>query len=320
MSLTAEQLAAADAWLTAHAAAAQQIEDKARQAARATWLGFDAWYSAAAVAAIANETANLSFASQDVIVGAAQNFIANVVASLRGTRVTIPRTPALPPVRGESSPLSLVHSRPAETYKRAIATGKTHEEALNLALDRAESLQARDLSLAERAMSQALMEELDIIQFRRVVRPEVSKTGACGLCIAASDRIYDTAVLMPMHERCKCKTMPIVGDQDPGNSLNNLDLADLYDQAGSNRADDLKRTRYAVNEHGELGPVLTKEGDSFRDASRVRLEDDPARAARLLAQTIPVLAQMERDGAARGPLDYQRDLVARLTDIVADAA
>lgn len=319
MPLTEEQLAAASLWLDQHAVAAAAIEANAAAAARATWLNFDGWYSAAAVAAVASEMAQLSTASQDRIVGAAQNFIANVVATLRGTRVTIPRT-TLPPTRGETAPLTLVHSRPAEAYKRAIAEGHSHEEALNIALDRATTLQAGDLSLAERSASQALMDELGIDLFRRVVRPELSKTGACGLCIVASDRIYNTAVMMPMHARCKCKTMPIVDELDPGNSLNGRDLADFYDQAGSNRAADLKRTRYVVNEHGEYGPVLAREGDSFRDSSRVRLEDDPARAARLLAKTVPVLERMENDGAAAGPLEYQRNLVARLTDIVADAA
>ena len=127
----------------------------------------------------------------------------------------------------------------------------------------------------------------------------------------------DTAVLMPMHSNCKCKIMPVVDGVDPGNSLNNLDLGALYEDAGSTRAADLKATRYQVNEHGEYGPVLGRDGDAFRGPRKVRLEDDPARAARLLAKVIPVLDRLENAGGPADALDYQRDLAARLTSIVA---
>lgn len=317
MAATQQQIDTAETWLDQHAAAAAQIEAAAAAAAQATWLGFTAWYSTAAVAAVAAEAARLSTASQQVIVGAAQSYIANVAAALRGTPVTIPRTPDLPPVRGESSPLTLVHTRPAEAFKKAFATGHSYEESVNIALDRAAKLQVDDLSLAERAAAQALLSELGITQFRRVVRPELSKTGTCGLCIAASDQLYDTAVLMPMHSNCKCKIMPVVDGVDPGNSLNNLDLGALYEDAGSTRAADLKATRYQVNEHGEYGPVLGRDGDAFRGPRKVRLEDDPARAARLLAKVIPVLDRLENAGGPADALDYQRDLAARLTSIVA---
>lgn len=315
MPATEAQITAAAAWLEAHAAAAEQIEQAAAQAAKATWLGFEGWYSAAAVAAVAQQMAQQSLAGQDVMIGAAQQYVAGVVAIVQNTPITIPRSTVRPVRNG--APLDRVHSRPAKVYKRAIAVGKTHEEAVALALGRAAQLQVTDLSLAERMAQQNLMRDVGITTFRRVVRPELSETGSCGLCIAASDRIYTTAVLMPMHDRCKCKTMPIVGDVDPGNSLNNLDLNRLYGDAGSTSAKDLKQTRYQVNEHGEYGPSLRRQGDAFRGPAQVPLENDPERAARMLAQTLPVLERMESGNTAAGPLQYQRDLVARLTSIVA---
>ena len=101
-----------------------------------------------------------------------------------------------------------------------------------------------------------------------ILRPELAKTGSCGLCIAASDRVYNKASLMPMHGGCNCDVLPIIGAAggtgDPGNSLNNLDLAAVYAEAGnSSDSWDLKRARFEVNEHGELGPVLTVEGHTF---------------------------------------------------------
>lgn len=321
MPVSDEQLAVAAVWLQQHVAAAQQIEDAAQQAAKSTWATFEGWYTTAAVTAVAAEMAQLSQASQDRVTGTAQSFIANVIAVLRGTRVTIPPT-ILPPVRGENAPLTLVHTRPAEAYRKAFATGATHEEAVDVAVQRAATLQLGDIKLAERATQQATMDALEVTQYRRIVHPELSKTGSCGLCIVAADRIYTVAELMPIHPpTCNCKTMPIVGDNDPGRTMNERDLARFYEDAGGTTARDaLARTRYQVNEHGEYGPVLTKADDAFRGPANVRLEDDPARAARMLAKALPVLDRLEADGGPNEPLQYQRDLVTRLTGITAAAA
>jgi hypothetical protein len=167
--------------------------------------------------------------------------------------------------------------------------------------------------------------ELGVKRYRRVLRPELSVTGSCGLCIAASDRIYRVRELMPIHPpSCKCTTLPIVGDDDPGRSLNRVDLDRLYAEAGSTAAADLRRTRYKVNEHGEFGPVLTRAGDSFRGPGNVPLENDPERAARMLEKILPVLDSLEVRAAAgedvTGPLIYQRELAERLREIVGDDA
>ena len=324
MALTAEQVAAASLWLDQYVNAAEQTKEAAARAAQASWLGFEAWYSATATAALAAEMAQMSQAGQDIVAGSAQQFIANIVAIVRGTRpVTIPR-PRTPVIRN-GAPLPLVHTRPAETYKRAVALGKTHEAALNLAVQRAAQTQLTDLTLAERAAQQSVMEQLGVTTFRRIVRPELSETGSCGLCIAASDRIYTVATLMPIHPpSCKCKTMPIVGDNDPGRSLNKADLKRLYADAGgddgpSTAAKDLRRTRYRVDEHGEFGPYISKAGDNFRGPNKVALEDDPERAAHMLSKAEPVLATLENRARlgedVAGPLAYQRDLVSRLRGI-----
>lgn len=318
MPATAEQLTEVEVWLDQHAAVSEQVKEQVRDTARDAWAAFGAWYSTVAVTALAKEMSDLSTASQDVIAGSAQQFIGNVAAVLRGTKVTIPRT-SLPPVRN-GAPLPLVHTRPAERYRKAVATGWTPEQAEAYATYLAGDLQVQDMSLAERASQQFLMEELGITQFRRIVRPELAKSkSSCGLCIAASSRIYNSATMMPMHDNCNCLTMPIIGDVDPGKDLNNKDLGQLYQDAGSTKAADLKRTRYMLNEHGEYGPVLTREGDSFRGPGSVALENDPKRAARLLGKAAPVLEAMEATETPDGPLSYQRDFVARLQSIT-DAA
>lgn len=319
---TEQQLAEASFWLDRYIATVESVKERAAQAAAVAWEALEpSWYDVIASMALASEMAQMSTAGQDIIAGAAQQFVGNVVALMRGTRVEIPRV-SLPAPRREADP-KLVQYRPAEAYRRAVATGKTHEEALRAAIGRAEAVQLADLSLRERDAQQETMKALGIARFRRIVRPELSETGSCGLCIAASDRVYYVAELMPIHPpSCKCKTMPIVGDEDLGISLNAVDLKQLYADAGSNKGEDLRRTRYKVAQHGEYGPTLVKQGDSFRGPDSVALEDDPARAGRMLAKTLPVLAGLEQRAASgedvAEPLDYQRNLVDRLRRIVGD--
>jgi hypothetical protein len=304
-------------WVAEFSAAAEELKTATATTTQAAWLAFEEWYDPIVVAAMATEMANLSTAAQQAAAGLTAQYATQVVAATAATIVIPqPRSPFMRIRNGVS--LALVHSRPAEAYKKAIATGSTHAEALVKAGIRAAGLALTDLSLQEREVQREILTRAGITQYRRVIRPELSKTGTCGLCIVAADRIYSTGDLMPLHPpSCKCVTMPIIGDNDPGQSLNREDLDQLYADAGSNKADDLRRTRYVVNQHGEHGPVLSKEGDHFRGPDKVALEDDPERAARMLDQVLPVLARLEAAGGPAGPLTYQRKLAARLRRIAA---
>ena len=124
-----------------------------------------------------------------------------------------------------------------------------------------------NMTLAQRAAYTASFEKLQtsagIKGYRRILHPELSKTGACGLCAVASDQIYHVAQLMPLHNLCKCTVLPIIGTADPGSGLNNLTLEQLYGSAGgSTHAFDLKRV-VVVQQHGEYGPVLAIKGQKF---------------------------------------------------------
>lgn len=308
--------AEAAAWVAAYAVQADAVKESTAAVAETAWLGFEEWYNPVLVAAMAREMAGLSTAAQDTVAGLATEFTSQVIASTAAT-IVIPQPRRLRvPIRNDVD-LRLVHHRPAEAYKRAIATGSTHAEALVKAGIRAKGLAFTDLSLQARGAQQAVLDRAGITTFRRVIRPELSKTGTCGMCIVAADQIYSSGDLMPLHPpSCNCAVMPIIGDADPGRQLNREDLDKLYADAGSNRAEDLRRTRYTVNQHGEFGPTLTKSGDNFRGPDKVALEDDPERAARMLAKTLPVLERLEAAGGPAGPLAYQRDLVAKLRRIV----
>jgi hypothetical protein len=315
-------------WLDSYAHTTGTISDAAVAQAATAWARFNRWYDDAAVAALAAQMAELSSTAQQQTSGAAAAYISTVAELLGASSVAgIPRVPFS--VIRNGAPLPLVHTRPAEAYRRAVALGATHQEALEKAGLRARGVMGSDLTLQQRQAEQTMLETSGVTSYRRIVRPELSRTGTCGLCIAAADRVYDTGDLMPIHPpSCKCTVLPIFGDVggagDPGLQLNRQDIGQLYADAGSTRAAELARTRYTINEHGEYGPVLTREGDAFRGRDRVALEDDPLRARRLLKQAAPVLALMrggEWEGTdPAGAMAYSEALVARLEDIVGAAA
>jgi hypothetical protein len=326
---TPEQVAYAALLVQAYAQAQAQAQAQASAAAQAAWLSFTAWYTAGATAELGEEMAQLSEVAQDIVAGIAQQYVMTSVEIATGTQLAQPRTPIRAAVRN-GAPLELVHTRPSRDYKMMVATGKEPGDAHRRAALRAVSVIQGDMRLAARAAAQATLKSLGITQYRRIIHPELSETGTCGLCIAAADRIYKTAELMPIHPPnengnggCKCTVFPIVGEWDPGMTLNDNDLQELYARAGggvdtpSTKASDLSKVRYAVNEHGEFGPVLTKAGDSFRGPDSVALEDDPDRARRLLDKALPTLQLMESEGRPDEVLDYQRSLVDRLTAIAA---
>jgi hypothetical protein len=110
-----------------------------------------------------------------------------------------------------------------------------------------------------------------ITGWRRVVHPELSRSGTCGLCIAASTRIYKTGDLMPLHDNCHCEPVPIVlGKADPGLELDELAFHRLYSTSGGNTAAALKKTRWTVHQNGEIGPVLAPEGAKQRTPRQVQ--------------------------------------------------
>jgi hypothetical protein len=308
-------------WLTRFTVSTERVKTAAESTIRGMWASVDDWYNEPLITSLAAEAAEMSLASQQTVAGATSQYVSMVTGLLSDKVQPIPAL-RLPAVR-RGADLKVVHSRPAEEYRRAIATGRSPNEALSQALGRAGGLAVTDLSLTQRQAQDRMMQALGVTQYRRVVRPELSESGTCGLCIAASDRMYNVGTLLPIHPpHCKCVTMPVVDGVDPGRSLNSEDLKQLYTDAGSTKAEDLKRTRYKVNEHGEFGPIIGRAQDSFRGPRSVALEDDPDRAQRMLDKTLPVLDSLETRAAAgedvTGPLGYQRELVARLRRIVGD--
>jgi hypothetical protein len=169
----------------------------------------------------------------------------------------------------ERLPLTEPFNRVARDYRREIANGKSEDEALAKSIDRATIIVDENLALAEREAERQIIDKASkanpgkILGWRRVIHPEASKTGVCGLCIVAADRTYKVGELKALHARCKCETVPIFKNNDPGLTLNTQDLQAIYAAAGdttSGRA--LKKVRYQIDMNKELGPQLMKAADS----------------------------------------------------------
>lgn len=261
MATTAAQEAAAAYWVQRLSAVSEQQTASARARAIALWSGFTAWYSAEAVRARAGQVAVASLEAQSLTSGVFVEYAAQLYAALFDQRrVSVP-TVRLEPVRGGVD-LALVHARAAKAFRRAAAQGLGVDEALTGALDKAAALIEADIMLAARQAQLDAFADLGVERYRRVLRPELSRSGSCALCAVASTRTYAIADLMPIHEHCKCAVMP-AGRVDPGRVLNDTDVAELYGDADSEGRRKLSRTRVQVQQHGEYGPVLTFDGQQF---------------------------------------------------------
>ena len=136
--------------------------------------------------------------------------------------------------------------------------------------ERLTTIVSDDIAATARDEAQKVMRATPgVIGYRRILHPEFSQTGPCGLCIVAADRFYSKAELMPLHGNCKCTISPVTKAQDFGLRLNADDLARIYAAAGSTYAEDLKRITVQVRQNGELGPILTRKGEHFRDVGDV---------------------------------------------------
>ncbi len=144
--------------------------------------------------------------------------------------------------------------------------------ASELVADRTEEVASLDLLLAHREQEHRfLTEKKNLTGWRYVIHPELAKSGvSCGLCIAASQRVYSVKRRRAIHAFCNCEAVPTGEFDDLGLELNQDDLNQIYEAAGGTTAREaLVNTRFSIREHGELGPVLTYKGNRFRGPRQV---------------------------------------------------
>jgi hypothetical protein len=198
-------------------------------------------------------------------------YMASVAAEVLGGRpepTGVPADALAYAVLRKGMPPEVVYTRPFITARKALSEGYSLAQALDIAGSRLEGTVQADLQLAERRAAFEVVQADDrITGFRRVIRPAASKSGSCGLCLAASSQRYSRDTLLPIHNRCHCAVMPIFGGRDEALKINKERFAEasrLAKDAGTENTKARGRlTEVRVREHGELGPILTKRGDKF---------------------------------------------------------
>jgi hypothetical protein len=235
------------------------------------WSGFDRWHDQDLVAGQAARSAQLVTAALPAVRQQSRAYHSAVLRDL-GTKPG-----RLPAITGDYPRANItpfeVYQRPATAYAYAGSQGLTAYEAAVDARKRLAVLAESDLREANRAEAQRVYAATPkVVGYRRIIHPELSSGGTCGLCVVASQRMYKTSQLLPLHfPSCHCESMAVVQGNDPGMQLNQDDLATVYAAAGGTAADQLRGTRIQFTEHGELGPVLVKDGDHFTTAKDLDL-------------------------------------------------
>ena len=220
-------------------------------------------------------------------------------------RVTVSDTPPERPrsrvtVKVAESTEELLE-RPAKTYRYERSKGASHDAANDAAKSRVRVIVDDNLMLAQRlaeAESLAQAADLDdrVIGYRRIVHPELSRGGTCGMCLVAATRMYEIGELKAIHDRCWCTVAAVTKDHDPRN-VNDADLKRFYaDAQGTYRAT-LKRTRYQVDEHGEFAAVLVPKAEYRSNKQRAK---DRAKAAEEKALAKRLQARIKQTSATGG--------------------
>lgn len=246
-----------------HSVERQKLSNRATKAVRSIVKGFDGWYDHDAITDMTERVVSVVEAAQRQTASVTEAYLQRVasevfIGDVRPSGLIEPSTLRTGVTHAGA------YGRLADQYRFQASQGATLSAAQRAVVTRAASMAGTDLDLAFRAQSRSFMVKNRVDGYRRIIRPERAKSGTCGMCIAASDRLYSRSDLLPIHGGCGCGVLPVKNGHDPGKAVNREDLDRLYDEAGSTSASDLLSTRYVVNEHGEIGPVLGRAGDQFR--------------------------------------------------------
>jgi hypothetical protein len=212
------------------------------------------WYDEKLISSFARDGSTIVGGAQQQVGSVTAEFLDAVLAEMDAPP-TRERFRSVKNVRGVEPQVEW--RRPAEQFRYAVSQGASEADAQQAAVMRATTLVTDDITFAmRRAVTERLSVSTAVIGYRRVIHPEESAGGTCGLCAVASDRRYHAEDLLPVHARCACTVLPITRAHDPGSALNDADFKRLYGEAGSTGADDLKKIKYKIVEHSELGPQL----------------------------------------------------------------
>lgn len=251
-----------------------KLSQKVSNRAAREVAGFDGWYNGRLEQELAESLGDVANNAAMVSALQAETYGSMVIEEMTGAS-PLSATENLSGTARIGVTASVAYGRVAKRYGYIRSLGYSPDAAKASAIDRVRRMMDLEVGLASRMQMQRLFSQntQTITGYRRVIRPELSKTGVCGLCIAASDRIYSTGEMMPIHPGCYCETLPIVGNDDPGFSLNTADITRLYRTADQNREvgaptrSQLSSVRMVEYTHGEYGPMLRDSQEALKTVS-----------------------------------------------------
>lgn len=217
-----------------------KTRDRILAAAQAAWYGMDSWSDEAADQLVGQIV--------PVVLAAEHNTAAATIAYLQAlTGVT-----AKVDLEQVTGPAIRNGADPAEVYRRPVIEARavySRQQIVDLAVEtglrRLLGTAATDLQLTRTHTANQVMLQTGIRTYRMVTRP-----GACPLCVAASDQIYTTGTLQPIHSNCHCVTLP--GDRVP----TGLKGRGLQTTTGHDPEQDTGGRRLVLDFNDEIGPVL----------------------------------------------------------------
>ncbi|MEV0608118.1 hypothetical protein AB0I61_17305 [Polymorphospora rubra] len=277
--------------VTAYAAATVRIREALAAAVDASWLGLGAWREEDIPRYLAQvlPLVNGSLAAMASLTDA---YLAALLTDMLGVPVTAALLPAAYPRPGVTP--AEVYRRPFVTVWTALSRDVPVTQAVESGRARAVQTAVTDLQLAKRDASQARLAGDDrVVGYRRVLTGSKS----CAMCALAATQRYHRSRLMPIHPGCNCAVAPLVAATDPGQRINaavvrdgaafedrglesrGLTRGELDEVTDTNALHDAIATRFgaevanrrglgyrdlvAEHEHGELGPLMTRQGDHF---------------------------------------------------------
>lgn len=194
-----------------------------------------------------------------------------------------------------------VYRRPTVEARVAVSRGVPYSQAMQRGLRRATQLADTDVMNAQRYSARKTFSQIpQVVGYRRV-----PNGGACIFCQLASVQRYHIRDLMPIHPSCHCGVAPIVGNRDPGRTINEP-LHDKLQKDGS--LDVIQGRQDRARERGTVDreqAALERERQSLRDTrSQILAEQDPRRLRRL----------REREANWQQRVDERRAKIAQLED------
>ena len=260
-------LAVVERRVSAFQASRAHLDERVTAAVLAQMDGFDGWATPSLLGELVDAVSARVSAGQVGVAQLTDAYLAQVTSEMTG-RIVSPA--GVPAGIGETQRRGVaghaeVYNRLGTQFRTQVAAGATRTEAFTSTVNRAKAMVGTDLGLAHRAQVRQFTERRGVTRYRRVF----SGANTCGLCVAASDRLYHKTDLLPLHDNCRCATVPVTAGTDPGSQINQAQLDDLYKQAGSTGAKDLHKVRYNVVDHAEKGPTLVVRGQHWRSPADV---------------------------------------------------